>query len=1738
MQVSPRVAYPSVAYRVEPNRRKPSQEIPMPSIRSEDAPRHKRQRPLLRPLAALLAVALGSAHVLAQSASPGMVTLPDSVRQVDVAPPSGPIDPTRPLITRKTLKAAETSATIRIEVALKMRNFIDLQARISRGDQVTSAEMASRYEPLASDYDKVASWLATDGLTITRRDSHHMAIFAEGPVSLVQKALRVTFARVSLQGTEYTSAITAPSVPAAIAPLLVGINGMQPHIRPHRHILMPKAASTSGGASYLPRQIATAYHVASLYSSGIDGTGQTIAIVIDTFPASSDLEAFWKLAGVSQSISNIQFIQAVKGQLPQPSGEETLDTEWSSSMAPGAHVRVYAATDLETSDLDATYQQVYDDVKNHPGLNIHQMTMSYGFGEAYTTSSQVQTDDQYFAELATAGVTVFASSGDDGSTPGPNGTGDLRGPVQTESPADDPNVTAVGGTTLVLDNNNNVSSESVWNENGGASGGGISTYFSKPAWQTGTGVVSGTKREVPDVAAAADPQFGAVIVQGGEQSTVGGTSWSSPMWSGFCALINQARASAGQSSIGLLGPHIYPLLSSPNYPTNYLANFSDITSGNNATRRSNGDFAATAGYDLCTGLGSPLMLPLAQFLSGNTALVGVQEPAAVDEIQPGQNASFTVVVSGTTATYQWQRMPIGATSWTNLSDDSTYGGSTGPTLTISNATTAMSGDQFQCLVNLGKSITTTKPASTLVVETPLAITTLAGQVGVTGLANGSKTAAQFNYPSGIAVDGSGNAYVADFGNNQIRQITPTGQVSTPFGNAAGSPGSANGTGNSATFNSPNSVAIDGSNNLYVADSLNNVIRKISGSSVTTLAGGTGLNSPEGVAVDAAGVVYVADTGNNVIRKITPGGSSTVLAGQVGVAGYSDGAATSVAQFNNPVGIAVDGNGNVYVADMNNSVVRKISGGQVSTVAGQQGDSGYLDGLGANALFNAPIGVAVDGSNNVYIADSQVPIIGSTAAGNDSVRKLSSTGVVSTLAGQPGASGSINATGTSAQFYSVQGVAVGGNGTVYLADTYNQLIRIGTSNSTVATTKVISLVGNLAFGGVTVNSTGTNTLTIFNTGNTALTVTGISFPSGYSGDWQSGAVPAGQSQLVNVTFAPTTVQDYGGNIVVTSDATAGSNTIAVSGSGVDMITAPTFTTTSATDVTGTSAMAGASVNPNGSETTVYFEYGLTGTYGSITSGTSAGVGVTPVSITETIPSLLPSTQYHYQAVATSGTGTYFGGDMTFTTLAFSTSQLAARGDSAAGVPGATYSLLGNPAINASDYVAFQALLTNGLGSVTNSDNSGIWAQNSSGSRTLIARTGGIAPGTTNAKFARLGNPVYNAGESVAFEATLHVQSGRATPSSATGIWSNTGGLLDLIARTGSQAPGYPSGAIFTRFDGIALPDQGGVLLLATVSTGGHGIWQGTTSANLRLLAHEGATVNGRTISRLSFLPTAPYIQSQTRSFTQSGSAFVYGATFTGNTSGIVQLAGTTSTLVAVTGSAAPGPLTGEYSAFGSPVINANGYIAFHATLKTAAAITRSNNSGIWADDPTGALQLVTFTSANAPGTNATFATLGDPVYNNNEAVAFLATLNIASGAATPATNTGIWSNSGGSLVLVAQTGTQAPDCPTGVTFRKFNAFALPDQGGVVLLATLNTNRAASISAANRTGIWAVDTTGNLRLIVKTGDSVNGKKVAALSFLPVLTYVSGQTRNINQSTGDITYQATFTDHTTAIIEVAFP
>ena len=272
--------------------------------------------------------------------------------------------------------------------------------------------------------------------------------------------------------------------------------------------------------------------------------------------------------------------------------------------------------------------------------------------------------------------------------------------------------------------------------------------------------------------------------------------------------------------------------------------------------------------------------------------------------------------------------------------------------------------------------------------------------------NGSPLTTRFQTFGGVAADNAGHVYLSI--SNTIEEMTLNGSnwmVETIAG-LAGISGSANGTNDAARFNVPEGLAVDSAGNIYVADNNNCMIRKITllGSNwvVSTIAGaariagngdGTGTNAlfayPEGLAVDSAGNIYVADTGNNTVRRVTSLGVVWTLAGRSVSAGSADGPGIA-AQFNQPAAIAQDAAGNLYVTDAGNCTIRQINpSGQVNTLAGMAGNPGSSDGVGSYALFAFPEGLAVDCAGNIYVADT----------GNETIRKITPAGLVSTIAGQ-------------------------------------------------------------------------------------------------------------------------------------------------------------------------------------------------------------------------------------------------------------------------------------------------------------------------------------------------------------------------------------------------------------------------------------------------------------------------------------------------------------------------------------------------------------------------------------------------------------------------------------------------------------------------------------------------------------------------------------------------------------------
>jgi cysteine-rich repeat protein len=352
------------------------------------------------------------------------------------------------------------------------------------------------------------------------------------------------------------------------------------------------------------------------------------------------------------------------------------------------------------------------------------------------------------------------------------------------------------------------------------------------------------------------------------------------------------------------------------------------------------------------------------------------------------------------------------------------------------------------------------------------IARVAGQSGVLGGFagdGGPALAAQFDGANGVAVAGDGVIYVADTSNNRVRRIAVNGVIATAAGSGVGGAGGAGGGATSATLAAPHGIAVDGDGNLYIAETYNHVVQRVRPGGEIAIIAGTGLGSfggdggpavaaqlafPHDVAVDAAGAVFILDNENCRIRRVDPDGTITTIAG-TGSCGYDgDGGPATAAELSYPEGLALDGAGNLYIADTGNVRVRRVNAaGTISTVAGD-GSSGFGGdgGPAIEAQFAAPRGLVVDGAGNLYIADT----------GNRRVRKVSAAGTVTTIAGT-GASGAAGDGGpaTAAQLALPVALALDAAGRLYIADDGSNRVRRVSAAGTISTYVGVGLAG---FGG--------------------------------------------------------------------------------------------------------------------------------------------------------------------------------------------------------------------------------------------------------------------------------------------------------------------------------------------------------------------------------------------------------------------------------------------------------------------------------------------------------------------------------------------------------------------------------------------------------------------------------------------------------------------------------------------------
>jgi len=480
-----------------------------------------------------------------------------------------------------------------VEISVILRRANDLGprlAQLARGDRsephLTREAFAARYGATTADADAVTAFARSHGFQVIERDLGRRTLRLAGQASQVGQAFGVDLRRVETPTGVFRGRVGPILLPEELAGVVQAVLGLdnRPQARTHHRLFRPDAARAIAPVSYTPLQVAALYG----FPAG-DGAGETIAIVeLGGGYTPTDLATYFAALGVSPA-PNVSAVSvdgaqnAPTGSADGPDGEVMLDIEVAGAVAPGAAIAVYFAPNTDAGFVDAVTTAAHDTTRKPSVISI-----SWGGAESEWTSQAMTALDETIAAAGAMGVTVCVASGDSGSSDGVTDGAD-----HVDFPASSPHALACGGTSLRAAGGA-ISSETVWNDGaqGGAGGGGVSAHFTVPAWQTGLAATSSAgvgqslaMRGVPDVAGDADPETGYQVRVDGEDTVIGGTSAVAPLWSGLIARIN---AHLGKL-VGFANASLY---AGP-------AAFNDIVSGNN------GDFEATAGWDACTGLGSP-----------------------------------------------------------------------------------------------------------------------------------------------------------------------------------------------------------------------------------------------------------------------------------------------------------------------------------------------------------------------------------------------------------------------------------------------------------------------------------------------------------------------------------------------------------------------------------------------------------------------------------------------------------------------------------------------------------------------------------------------------------------------------------------------------------------------------------------------------------------------------------------------------------------------------------------------------------------------------------------------------------------------------------------------------------------------------------------------------------------------------------------------------------------------------
>jgi kumamolisin len=488
----------------------------------------------------------------------------------------------------RVVAPADPTERLEVTVLVRRRAAAEMHARAAQlaagqagQPYLSREEFAARHGADAADFKAVRTFAAAHGLVVVLEHAARRTVVLSGTVAQFNGAFNVQLQRMRHDSCSYRGRIGSIELPSSLQGVVEAVLGLDSRPQARAHFRVRPAAKAA--TSFTPPQVASLYGFPA--STGL---GQCVALIeLGGGFRPADLETYFQGLGVnSPTVTAVSVDQAQNsptGAANGPDGEVMLDIEVVGSIVPQATIAVYFAPNTDAGFLDAITTAIHD-TTNKPSV----ISISWGGAESTWTAQAMTAMDDAFQAASTLGITVCIASGDNGSSDGVSGGGD-----HVDFPASSPFALACGGTSLKA-TPSAISAEVVWNDgtSGGASGGGVSTFFATPTWQAKLSAVTTqgtraplTKRGVPDVAGDADPETGYDVRVDGSATVIGGTSAVAPLWAALVARLNQLSG----TTAGLINPKLYLA------PTALR----DITSGNN------GDFAAAVGWDACTGLGSP-----------------------------------------------------------------------------------------------------------------------------------------------------------------------------------------------------------------------------------------------------------------------------------------------------------------------------------------------------------------------------------------------------------------------------------------------------------------------------------------------------------------------------------------------------------------------------------------------------------------------------------------------------------------------------------------------------------------------------------------------------------------------------------------------------------------------------------------------------------------------------------------------------------------------------------------------------------------------------------------------------------------------------------------------------------------------------------------------------------------------------------------------------------------------------